>query len=803
MAGPLDQNLRVLDVSERSPAAAIAAMVLADLGAEVIRVEPAGGDPLRALAGSRVWLRGQRSVVVGEAEARNGTWQTLRDSADVIIDTAQPWIDKPVGLLDGAPNEGQILAVLTAYPRAISELGGPGHNGNHPVCGELIEAQYGMQHFQEGVRPQGPHFLGWPHATYGAAWMLQIGVLSALYERARTGAGQTVTTSLLDGAAILSNARWVGGKKLGPVLLPGSRITTRPSNLRIVVGLFECADGVWIQVHTGPRGAFERLLKAVARDDLIIENAGVHALATPLAPSVAQELWSYLDNFFKAKPASHWCEMLARADVCCMPALKPGEALWLEQMEKNGLVAIASDGSRSLGRLAKYSRSTIALRREIPLVGQDNASLFGGRSAGRNGAKISHGPAASAASSSRIGPLDGLLVLDFGAYMAGPFANRLFADLGARVIKIEEYGGDPMRGPQLGSFLGVQRGKESIAVDLKSAEGKRIAHDLARRADIVHHNLRAGAMERLGVGWEELRQLNPRLIFCHSSGYGNDGPWAKLPSFEPLHSALTGMLVRTGGAGNPPDHYLTHMDYGCGLTSCTMVLAALVERERSGLGQYLEVPQTGAGLFAMSDVYGTLERKVETFPLDCDQRGHSPANALYQTADGWIVIACYSEREWTGLRRALGLDAAQWPGFAEARNQPIDGSHIAASISAAILQLSTGSALRRLRAEDVPVVAPAPFPSAEIMAEPTMRSRGVIVSENHFDAGEVMEVGHTLRFSNANRWNLRPAPVTGQHSIAILRELGRTEAEIASLIESKIVNAVREQTSGETASRTG
>jgi crotonobetainyl-CoA:carnitine CoA-transferase CaiB-like acyl-CoA transferase len=702
----------VLDLSERSPAAAIAGMVLSDLGAEVIRVEPADGDPIRGLAGSCVWLRGQRSVVVGDAEVRNGTWNALRHSADVIIETAQPWIDKPAGLLDGMPKPGQILAVLTAYPRAIDELVPAGCGVNHPVCGELIEAQYGMQHFQEGVRPQGPHFLGWPHAIYGAAWMLQIGILGALYEGARTGAGQTLTTSLLDGAAILSNARWLGGKKMGPVLLPGSRISTRPSNLRIIVGLFECADGIWIQVHTGPRGAFERMLKVVGREDLIVENAGVHALATPLEPAVAQELWSYLDKYFKRNPASHWCDVLARADVCCMPALKPGEALWLEQMEKNGLADIGPDGSRRLGRLAKYSRSAIELRREIPTVGQHNATLLAGRPASANGAKTSNGVQVAAAPSSRIGPLDGLLVLDFGAYMAGPFANRLFADLGARVIKIEEYGGDPMRGPQLGSFLGVQRGKESIAVDLKSAEGRRIAHDLARRADVVHHNLRAGAMERLGVGWEDLRALNPGLIFCHSSGYGNEGPWSKLPTFEPLHSALTGMLVRTGGEGNPPDHYLTHMDYGCGLTSCAMVLAALVERARSGVGQYLEVPQTGAGLFAMSDVYGTAERKVETFPLDREQRGHSPANALYRTADGWVVVACYSEREWTGLRRALGLDAADWPGFAEARNQPLDASPKAALIGAALLELSTASALRRLRAEDVPAASPAPFTPA-------------------------------------------------------------------------------------------
>jgi crotonobetainyl-CoA:carnitine CoA-transferase CaiB-like acyl-CoA transferase len=824
MAGPLDGFVRILDLSERSPAAAIAGMVLADLGAEVIRVEPEGGDPIRALAGSRVWLRGQKSVTVGPHQVQSGQWESLRNSADVVIDTAQPWRQKPRELLANCANqqkphpargratpssqgssgqalslgragERQIVAVLTAYPRAVSELAAvEGHS--YPVYGELIEAQYGMQHFQAGVREGGPTFLGWPHAIYGAAWLLQIGILGALLERERTGLGQTVTTSLLDGIAILSNARWLGGDKLGPPLLTSSRITTRHNNLRIVVSLFECGDGDWVQVHTGPRGAFDRMLKVVGRDDLVNENAGLHVLGIPMEPAAAIDLWSHLDRTFKSKPAQYWCESLARADVCCMPALKPGDALWLKQMEANGLADILPDGQRQLGKLAKYGRTPIELRREVPAPGQHNGEILENRSEGR--ANDKHPPEVGPKDSlfsrfppltSHTGPLNGMLVLDFGAYMAGPFANRLFADLGARVIKVEEYGGDPMRGPQLGIFLGVQRGKESIAVDLKSEEGRRIVHDLVKRADVVHHNMRLGAMERLGMGWEQLRALNPRLVYCHSSGYGNSGEWSRLPTFEPLHSAITGLLSRTGGEGNPPEHYLTHMDYGCGLTSTVMVLAALAERERSGLGQYLEVPQTGAGLLAMSDVHGQRERKSETFPLDHEQRGHAPTNALYRTSDRWVVIACYSEREWESVRRALGIGDAGWPSFAEARNQRFGQSDTAQVVQAALINCSTVAAIRRLRAEGVPCTTPTPFEPAEVIIEPTLRSRGVIVAEQHHDAGEIFEVGHTIRFGHANSWNLRPAPIIGQHSLEILRELGIPEAEIQKLIDSKVVNA--------------
>jgi crotonobetainyl-CoA:carnitine CoA-transferase CaiB-like acyl-CoA transferase len=789
MAGPLD-GFRIIDLSERSPAAAIAGMVLADLGAEVIRVEPEGGDPLRALAGSRVWLRGQKSVTVTPARIENGQWVSLRDSADVIIDTTQPWRQKPQ-LLKLPADENQVVAVLTAYPRTVEELAAADSKSGDPVYGELIEAQYGMQHFQAGVRDGGPTFLGWPHAIYGAAWLLQIAILAALLERERSGVGQTVTTSLLDGVAILSNARWLGGQNLGPPLLTSSRISTRHNNLRIVVSLFECSDGEWIQVHTGPRGAFDRMLKVVGRDDLVIENAGLHVLGIPMEPAAAKDLWSHLDLTFKSRPAQFWCETLAKADVCCMPALKPGDALWLKQMEINGLVNILPNGQRSLGKLARYSRTPIELRRQIAEPGEHNGEIL----ENRNGKRENRSKKRKQSLFShfypltpRIGPLDGMLVLDFGAYMAGPFANRLFADLGARVIKIEEYGGDPMRGPQLSIFLGVQRGKESIAIDLKSEDGRRLVHELVKRADVVHHNMRLGAMERLGMGWEQLHALNPLLVYCHSSGYGNTGEWSRLPTFEPLHSAITGMLSRTGGEGNPPEHYLTHMDYGCGLTSTVMVLAALVEREHSGAGQYLEVPQTGAGLLAMSDVHGHREDKSETFPLDHEQRGHAPTNALYRTSDGWVVTACYSDREWDSLRRALSIEAP-WPSFAAARDQRLGQSETGQIVQAALANCSTATAIRRLRAENVPCAVPAPFEPSEVISEPSLRSRGVIVAEQHREAGAIFEVGHTIRFGHANSWNLQPAPVTGQHSIEILRELGRSEVEIKALIDAKIVNA--------------
>ena len=778
MAGPLT-GIRVIDCSERSPATAVAGMIFADLGAEVIRVEPQGGDPLRTLAASHVWLRGQKSVIVGPEQVRDGSWARLRDSADIVLDTAHPWTAKPAGLLDGREgNERQILCVLTTNPETVADATN-GPRMGQPVYGELIESKFGFQDVQAGHR-EGPIFLGWPHAAYGAAWLIQIGVLGALYEREHTGKGQAVTTSLLDGMAILSAGRWGGGDNV--VAMPPPRMRGNVlGTTRAVVSLFECGDGKWVQTHTYSRGAFDRMMEIVERPDLV--DPTITSPVAQLEPAVAEEMWDYLRKKYKTRPAQEWFDALCAADVPCQIANQPGDSLWLEQLRLNEQIDISPDGIRQMGKVARFSRTQIEIDRRTPKAGEHTAALHGTPAPGSNGHHQN-----GAAATKKVGPLDGVLVLDFGFFIAGPFSPRMMADLGARVIKIEELSGDPMRGPN-SSFLSAHRGKESLSVNLKTDEGREAVYELVRRADIVHHNMRAGATTRLAIDYETLNKINPRIIYCHSSGYGNAGPWSHLPAFEPLHSAATGLLNRTAGEGNPPLMYLSHMDIGCGLTSTVMVLAALAERERSGKGQYFEVPQIGAGLLACSDIFIEGDKVSETFPLDSKQRGHAPTNALYQTSDGWITLACYCEQEWEGLRRALGNADGPWKGFAEARQERMSASAIGAALDAAFAGMTTLEAQRRLDAEGVPCTVPTPLDQQRFLVEPQLHDLGVVVLENHPELGTIWETGHTIRFGGSTERHARPAPVIGQNTAAILREIGRTDAQIAALLEHQVVRA--------------
>jgi len=189
----------------------------------------------------------------------------------------------------------------------------------------------------------------------------------------------------------------------------------------------------------------------------------------------------------------------------------------------------------------------------------------------------------------------------------------------------------------------------------------------------------------------------------------------------------------------------------------------------------------------MSDAHGYEGRISETFPLDYDQRGHAPTNALYRTADGWIVIACYSPIEWEGVRRGLGIASAQWPGYERARQEKVGDSETVHTIAEAMGRLTTADAQRRLQAEGAPCAVPQRVTPQQIVAEPSLRALNVIVAEHHPEGGNVLEVGHTVRFGNANAVHLNPVPLIGQNSIAILRELGKSEAEIRSLIDGKII----------------
>src|SRR5271155_1608710 len=300
-SGPL-KGLLVVDLSERSVASAMAGMIFADYGARVVRVESTGGDPIRGISGSAVWLRGPESVTEGEGGLSEPELTELCRSADVVIDTAQAWTAKSFKYRPPVPAR-QVYFLLTAEPSRAEDIEA-GVRPAEPVYGELTEARYGFMYIQDGIRPP-PIFIGLPHAAVGAAWLIVIGALGALYGRERTGRGQVVTASLADAVAILNNWRWVGGGDPPLQAWPDHSSFNRFGNSRMILAMLECSDG-WIQLNTGAKGAGNRFFKLLGRDDLVDPQTDINPMHTFPSQEVADEFWEFLYRTFKTRTVQEW-----------------------------------------------------------------------------------------------------------------------------------------------------------------------------------------------------------------------------------------------------------------------------------------------------------------------------------------------------------------------------------------------------------------------------------------------------------------------------------------------------------------
>jgi crotonobetainyl-CoA:carnitine CoA-transferase CaiB-like acyl-CoA transferase len=813
------EGLRVLDLSE-GLAGAVAGMILADHGADLVKVEPLGGDPVRDLAGWRVWHRGKRSLVLDwQQPAGRDVLLTLLAGADALVVGAPPDRLAARGL-DYTTLHDRFPELVYA---TISGYGQTGADRGRPGAGELVEARLGLQDAQGGAR-DGPIFLGWPLAEYGGAFVLAIGLVAALFARTRTGVGQLVDASLLGGAAFLTGNRWSRGEGAGFEPGPSRAASYRVGmgNRRAVVELFECGDGEWLQIHTAPRGGFNRLMRAVGLDALADPAKENEAQPSLLPPEVADQMWRDLERIFRQRPRDDWLEILTAADLPANPALPPGACFGDAQIVANDLIASVPDpdlGSlravgivhkfrRTPGRVAgpaprvgehtrailteaDYSAAELArLRRDgvIALEDREGAEPARKSDGGRGPAKPLPDRKSGSAAARLPSPiaayrhaLEGVTVLDFGFYLAGPIIARLLADLGARVIKVEEPSGDPRRG--FGSaFLFVQRGKEDIAVNLKTPEGRAIVHALVRRADAVVHNLRVGAAERLGIDYATLGALNPRLIYCHTTGYGARGPRAHQPTMEPLHSAFAGLMHLSGGRGNRPVTYLTSMDHVSGMNGALAVIMALHERARSGQGQFVEVPQNGISLLCTSDVYFAGDRKSAHLDLDPEQTGHGPLNRLYRTAEGWLCIACRSQPLWERLCRAMDLPAlALDERFATTGARERHAAALAEVLGRRFLERPTVGWLARFDDVGVPAEAPRDPGQVSLADDPENLATGLVAEYAHPRFGRFREIGVPVRLSETPGRNAAPAPLLGQHTRQILAELGYSDTWVAEL----------------------
>jgi crotonobetainyl-CoA:carnitine CoA-transferase CaiB-like acyl-CoA transferase len=394
------------------------------------------------------------------------------------------------------------------------------------------------------------------------------------------------------------------------------------------------------------------------------------------------------------------------------------------------------------------------------------------------------------------GPLAGIRVVDLTRVLAGPFATQNLGDLGAEIWKIEPPGiGDetrrfpPFVGGESHYFLGVNRNKKSLVVDLRDERGKEILRRLVVRADILVENYRPGVMDRLGLGYAALSELNPRLIYCAISGFGLTGPLRDKPSFDIVTQAMTGALSVNGERGRMPVKLGIPLgDMVGGVFGPIAILAALHERSRTGRGRLIDI-SLHDGLIGMLGYFAQLAfiTGEDPPPMGSSHPNIVPYGA-FPAADGAIIIAVLSEPFWAKLCDALGRpDLAADPRFASPALRRDRRDEVEALIADITRTRTVAEWQQRLTAADVPNAPVLGVTAA--LAHPHAQAREMVVEAEHAALGPIRVVGRPVKFPGAPQRPVTAPPSFGQHTAAVLRdELGYGEDEIAALREAGIID---------------
>jgi crotonobetainyl-CoA:carnitine CoA-transferase CaiB-like acyl-CoA transferase len=388
------------------------------------------------------------------------------------------------------------------------------------------------------------------------------------------------------------------------------------------------------------------------------------------------------------------------------------------------------------------------------------------------------------------GPLAGVKVLELAQIMAGPTCGLMLADLGADVIKVERVpGGDDTRkmdrpsvNGESASFMAMNRNKRGIALNLKLPAAQEALKRMAARADVITENYRQGTMEKLGVGYESLRKVNPALIYVSISGYGRTGPYADKGGYDLIAQGMSGLMSVTGEAGRSPAKSGGPVcDINAGILGALGVVSAYVHRLKTGEGQLVETSLFEAGIqqmywqaaiyFATGEVPG---------PTGSAHILSAPYQA-FRAADGWLNIGGANQANWERMCRVLGAqDWLQDPRFASNAERMKNLEALDRTMSERLKNRKVDELIKALEAEGVPCGRINSI--ADVAADPQAFARDMVVELEHPRAGRTRALGLPIKLSRTPGKVSRPAPVLGQHTREVLGEFGFSESEIAALL---------------------
>ena len=391
--------------------------------------------------------------------------------------------------------------------------------------------------------------------------------------------------------------------------------------------------------------------------------------------------------------------------------------------------------------------------------------------------------------------LDGMKVLDCSQILAGPFCSMLLADMGADVVKIEKpSGGDDTRrfGPpfinsESAAFLAINRNKRSLVLDFKQENGVAIMKKMVKDADVIIENYRTGSMDKIGLGYEELKKINPKLIYCSISGFGRTGPYAKRGGFDLVAQGMSGLMSFTGTPGSPPVKVGVPMaDLNAGMFATYGILTAYVSRLKTGKGQYIETSLLEAAISYTiweSSIFFATGEVAE--PLGSAHRLSAPYQAL-KTSDGYINIGAPNQSNWERFCKTIRRDdLLEDIKYQDNASRLINRQQLVSDLEKTLSKKSSKQWLNDLEKDGVP--AGPIFDISEVWSNDQVKSREMDVTLEHPTAGKIRNIGLAAKLSQTPGKIKTAAPLLGQHTKEILIEMGYTTKEIAEFISNETV----------------
>jgi crotonobetainyl-CoA:carnitine CoA-transferase CaiB-like acyl-CoA transferase len=738
-------------------AGAIAGMILADYGAQVTLVEPAGSS----LRLSQWWPVVSRRTVTREfgPSSHGEELARLLAGTDAVIHAFRRG-QAPVAQLDDPGSASSLVSC------AITGFGQEGELSDLPALDLLASAATGRCEDQVGWH-DGPSYLTHNVPSVLAGLIAVQGILAALIARGQDGGGQRVETSLAGAALAASEIVEIRGEAAGRGL------GRRPRGTSPLYSLYECADGEWIQLGCLHAGFVNRAVTVLGIEpavDALRMLPGFNDGVVPTTDEVRDPFYDAVAAALRTRPRDSWLADFTVADVPAAPVLSSAGFLRHPQARANGLTVTHDP---SLGQVVQPGDF-------IRFAGRPPENGGPGQPGGQVARTGLH-RTSSPGRPDRVvgnGPLAGIRVVEMTNLIAGPMAGRCLADLGATVIKLEPLHGDIFRQQGAPEFHPLNAGKLSLAMDVKSVDGSAAARRVVAGADVFLNNMRPGAADRLGLGYAAMSALNPGLIYCQISAFGVTGPLAGYPGGDPLAGALTGMQAAQGGLGAQPVYtYGAPIDYVSGFLAAAGVMIALHDRSRGGYGIFMETSLLDAGALLNAGAMTEYAGRGPRDDLPMDQYRRSALDGLYPTRSGWLALSIRKGAEWR--RFASVLAGAGHGGRLPDDPSAMPDAELAGMICGALRTEPAAWWHRALCGAGVACV--------EVRSRRHMRLSDELIAASglacsHGAPGEELAFIHRwLSLSGGGAECRGPAPGLGQHSQQVLEMFGIAAEQRARL----------------------